>query len=534
MGRMSEESTESASSAPDPLDSQLPSKVGSSFCGCCRPLANTKRRYLVGEKVFTDIKIFEQRAEVGGLWNYTSTASHASERHSVPRTNPHAGHDEPIWSTETPRNGEHRSGAAVPTFTSPVYNKLETNIPRDLMGFSDLDWPDSCQLFPRHEAVLEYLEDYAQDVRHLICFQTQVLDVSLEPDGTWCVRTRDVSANQTNTVNEQRFDAVIIASGHFTVPYVPSVAGIESWNEAYPGSILHSKFYRSPELYTDKRVVVIGNSASGIDVASQVSATCKLPLFQSQRSESLLQPEQSPTKVEKPEIVEYIPEGRRVRFADGSIESDIDSVLYCTGYFYSFPFLESLEPPVIRSGEYVENLYQHLFYRPQPTLSFVALNQKIVPFPVAEAQSAVIARVLSGRLTLPSYPEMEDWERSTLQETGGGRNFHVLRFPEDADYINMLHDWATSADKGASVHHELHKRRLSSSASDNVRSGVRVGKQPPYWGEKEYWTRERFSKIKKAFQAFGEERHFKRSMEDVGFSFEEWKKERIEEARTLL
>lgn len=417
---------------------------------------------------------------------------------------------------------------------SPVYDELETNIPKGLMGFSDLDWPKDCQLFPRHESVLQYLEEYAQDILHLISFQTQVLDVRLEPDNSWRVRTRDFAENEKVTEHEQVFDAVVIASGHFNVPYIPSVAGMKAWNEAYPGSILHSKFYRRPADYTGKKVIVVGNSASGVDIASQISTTCKLPLLQSQKSESFLQPDQSPTKVEKPEIAEYIPEGRRVRFTDGSVEEGVDAILYCTGYFYTFPFLESLDPPVIRSGEYVENLYQHIFYRPQPTLSFVALNQKIVPFPVAEAQSAVIARVLSGRLTLPSHSEMESWERSTLQESGGGRKFHVLQFPKDADILNMLHDRALGADQRGDVHHELHGRRLSSGISEHERSEVSLGKLPPYWGEKEYWIRERFPKIKKAFQAYGEERHAKRTLEDVGFSFEGWRKERIEEARILL
>ena len=492
-----------------------------------RLCSDLQTRYLVAENVFSEIKIFEQRAEVGGLWNYTPTL--ASDRPSIPQTSPRAAND-----IATSGNGEHHTGDAVPTFTSPVYDKLETNIPRELMGFSDLDWPESCQLFPGHEAVLEYLQDYAQDVMHLIRFQTQVVDVRLELDGTWCVRTRDVTENCKSGVHERIFDALIVASGHFDVSYIPQVPGIEAWEKAYPGSILHSKYYRRPEDYTDKKVVVVGNSASGVDIASQVSTTCKLPLLQSQKSESFLQPDPSPTQVSKPEIAEYIPSGRKLRFADGSIEDNIDTVLYCTGYFYSLPFLSSLKPPLIHSGEYVQNLYQHIFYRPQPTLSFVALNQKIVPFPVAEAQSAVVARVLAGRLALPGCEEMEEWEAETLRETGGGRGFHVLKFPKDADYINMLHDWAVSAEQGGGGHHELHRRRLSSSASENVGKGVRVGKEPPYWGEREYWTRERFPKIKKAFQAFGEERRSKRTVEDVGFSFEVWKRERIEEARTLL
>ena len=95
-----------------------------------------------------------------------------------------------------------------------------------------------------------------------------------------------------------------------------------------------------------------------------------------------------------------------------------------------------------------------------------------------------------------------------------------------------------TADRKPGVSNELHKRRMSSSAPNRPRattaSHERIGKEPPYWGDKEYWTRERFPAIKKAYQSFGEGRQSKRTLEDVGFSFEAWKEEKIEEARQLL
>lgn len=321
----------------------------------------------------------------------------------------------------------------VPHFMSPIYDHLETNIPRELMGFSDLDWRHDCQLFPKHETVLHYLQQYAQEIRSLIKFQTQVIDVSQTHDKRWTVQTRELSRDAKDKTSSPVFDAVLVANGHFNVPYVPSVPGIQSWVERYPGTIIHSKFYRKPEAYAQKKIIVVGNSASGVDIAAQVAAFSKSPLIISQKSESYLQPGRSSAKLEKPQIVEYIPEDRSVLFADGTVESGIDAIIYCTGYFYSFPFLESLKPPLITTGECVENTFQHIFYRPQPTLAFAVLNQKIIPFPLAEAQSAVIARVWSGRLQLPSESDMEDWERQTRERTGGGRTFHVLKFPQDAE-----------------------------------------------------------------------------------------------------
>lgn len=378
------------------------------------------------------------------------------------------------------------------------------------MGFSDLDWPEGTQLFPKHEDVIEYLKRYGEDVRHLIEFQTQVLDVRQLDDGRWSVRTQQVERNGQQNAEERVFDAVVIANGHYIVPYIPSVTGIEAWNKVFPGVITHSKFYRRPENYAGKKVVVVGNSASGVDIGAQIAKVCR-SLIQSQKSESYLGSVSSPNRQEKPEIFEYIEQDRSIRFADGTVESGIDAILYCTGYFYSYPFLDSLDPPIITTGERVENTYQHIFYQSNPSLAFLVLNQKVIPFPLAEVQSAVIARVFSGRLSLPDQQTMKSWEDSLVAETGNGKAFHVFKFPKDADYINMLHDWAVSADG----------------------EGKSVGKTPPYWNEKQYWTRERFPAIKKAFQECGEERHSKRTLEDVGYSFDEWKAEKAKEQKLL-
>jgi hypothetical protein len=36
------------------------------------------------------------------------------------------------------------------------------------MGYTDFDWPQDSQLFPKHETVTQYLEDYAADIKNLI------------------------------------------------------------------------------------------------------------------------------------------------------------------------------------------------------------------------------------------------------------------------------------------------------------------------------------------------------------------------------
>jgi hypothetical protein len=53
------------------------------------------------------------------------------------------------------------------------------------------------------------------------------------------------------------------------------------------------------------------------------------------------------------------------------------------------------------------NFYQHIFRIPrhtEPTLAFISLVKKVLPFKVVDAQNAVIVRVFAGRLSVPSGP----------------------------------------------------------------------------------------------------------------------------------
>jgi len=248
----------------------------------------------------------------------------------------------------------------------------------------------------------------------------------------------------------------------------------------------------------------VGHSASGLDLANQISLVSIQPLIISERAESVLSLDNTGIKKYLPEIKELIVENRSVRFANGHIENKVDFIVFCTGYMYSYPFLTTLSPPVVSNGARVQNLYQHIFYYPRPTLSFLGLPKRIVPFPVSEAQVAYVARILSGRLQLPSNIEMKNWEEALLANTGE-KGFHTMGFPLDASYINELHALSMSA---------LLRPELSNEGK---------GKITPYWGVEEQWTRERFLLIKQASMKLGAKRREITNLKDLGFDFEEWK-----------
>ena len=204
--------TQSPSSALVLQDWRRRSRVRLPRTSCTISLTD-QIRYLLAERAFSRIQIFEQRSTVGGIWNYVpySPSSSTPKDLATPQISPNAGHDEPVLDHSGANKVLVEQERKEAAFMTPMYDRLETNIPRMLMGFSDLDWPEDCQLFPRHEEVMEYIKRYSEDVRHLISFGTQVLDVRLDTNKRWLVKTQEVAQDGRGKIDEQTFDAVVVS-----------------------------------------------------------------------------------------------------------------------------------------------------------------------------------------------------------------------------------------------------------------------------------------------------------------------------------
>lgn len=194
----------------------------------------------MAEKAF-QVRIFEQRDSVGGVWNHNSLTV-LDEDFVIPRVAPSKTADTPIAVP----------GADAAQFVSPVYDSLETNIPHTLMNYSDQPFPTGTSLFPHHHVVKQYLENYAEDLRPFTALSTQVLRIEKtgsEGRGRWMVETLDLTTNDTDT---SLFDAILVASGHYNDPFIPGIPGLAEFEQAYPGSVSHSKFYKNPSAFNDK------------------------------------------------------------------------------------------------------------------------------------------------------------------------------------------------------------------------------------------------------------------------------------------
>lgn len=96
----------------------------------------------------------------------------------------------------------------------------------------------------------------------------------------------------------------------------------------------------------------------------------------------------------------------------------MDHIIFCIGYEYDYPFL---------------------------ALVFIMLPLRAVAFPFAETQSAAVARVWSGRLSLPSRQDMLTWIEENTAKRGPGKSFHKLSHLADADYMNEMCQWCREA-----------------------------------------------------------------------------------------
>ncbi|KAI0011077.1 FAD/NAD(P)-binding domain-containing protein [Xylariaceae sp. FL0662B] len=468
------------------------------------PSGLASAKYLLAEPAFSRIDIFEQQAEVGGVWNY-SARPRPQDDLEVPQTSAHPGPDVPVKSPD---------GTAPPLFPSPMYDDLNTNIPHTLMRYSDLAFPDGCEIFPTRQVVQEYLVRYARDVRHLIKFSTQVTDVSLRHSSSsadanpardqWDVRATDLLSG---VETQETYDAVVVASGHYATPYIPSgIEGLVAFHAAHPGLVSHSKLYRNAEPFRGKKVVVVGNGASGLDIASQIRDVCAPPLLlsaQTPAAPEALEHLGVGAVEEVPEIARFLVAERGVEFrcddddpaAPPRVETDVDAVLFCTGYLFTFPFVKegALDPPLVADGRRVHGIARHLIHVRHPTLVFPGLPIKVIPFPLAQAQAAVFARAWANRLSLPSREVLEAWEREDGAESAA-KGFHVFPPGGDGKYINEMHDWALRATGGEDK-----------------------GKEPPYWDKELLWERSIYAQAKMQFEKTGKKA---KTLEELGFRYE--------------
>ena len=202
--------------------------IGAGAAGLCAA------KHLLGKGI--DVVVFELGTRIGGLWVY--------------------------------ENDNGLSGA---------YQSLHVNSENKATAYKDFPFPESAPIYPDHVQMAQYLVDYADrfGLRRHIRFRSQVTSVEQAAGGAWVVTL----ANGTH----ERFDAVVVATGHQGVPSHPPFA------KDFSGEYLHSHSYRLPERFKGKEVLVVGAGNSACDIASDI-CTVTTSTTMAARSPVLLMP----------------------------------------------------------------------------------------------------------------------------------------------------------------------------------------------------------------------------------------------------
>lgn len=307
------------------------------------------------------------------------------------------------------------------------------------------------------------------DLLKYIQFQTTVLSVKKRPDfsssGQWEVVTENKGQEQSSV-----FDAVMVCNGHHVLPHIPleEFPGIERFKGQYFHSRQYKcpEGFEGKRIL----VVGIGNSAADIAVelskkAAQVFISTRggswiisriskdgypwdmifhtryksmlqdvLPriVLKWMRNQQMnrwfshenyaLEPQNKNLMKESAvndELPSHILCGAikvkfKVReltetsaiFEDGTVEEDIDVIVFATGYTLSFPFLED---SLVKVENNMVSLFKYMFppHHEKPTLACIGLIQPLGPiFPTVELQARWATRVFKGLCTLPSEKTM--------------------------------------------------------------------------------------------------------------------------------
>jgi len=120
-----------------------------------------------------------------------------------------------------------------------------------------------------------------------------------------------------------------------------------------------------------------------------------------------------------------------VSFANGKVLRGVDDVLCCTGYEYSLPFLQpgSAGVSISANARAVDGLVAHLFAREDPTIAFMGLVWKVLPFPLFHVQAEFLVHMHLGRIPSSKIDDLYQWE---MDERGENK--------PDKRYAHMLAD----------------------------------------------------------------------------------------------
>ncbi|KAL2140790.1 hypothetical protein VTI28DRAFT_3265 [Corynascus sepedonium] len=432
----------------------------------------TSAAYLLRQGL--NVTVFERLSVAGGVWHYDPTVPpdppYPNERPPAPTSTPdtiHAPSGPQPRETSGTRQRTLKEASLTHAPPGPCYKGLQNYIP--------------------HDEVERYIQKIAvhTGVQDRVQYDTRVESLrknSSTPSPRWIIHTQTlqrVASEQKDdgyklVGHEWSFDAVVVATGRYHEPRIPDVPGLKEWKDRFPDNVFHSKGYRSPELFREKTVFLLGSGVSALDIGKEIVSIAK-ETYQSSRGGKFDLPAAmfAPNIRRVGPVDKFVIEDGTVSSAkgavvlkDGQVIQGIDAIVLCTGYITSYPFLGSLQATTVpkekadnhviitSDGCTTHNLHKDLFYIPDPTLAFVGVPYHASAFSLYDFQAQVVARVFAGKAQLPNQKVMRsEYDERKGAISGGGAAFHSL-MNKSVEYMQGIQDWINRdavSDQGTNI-----------------------------------------------------------------------------------
>ncbi len=316
-----------------------------------------------------EVVCFEKQDDCGGLWNYT-------------------------WRTGLDDYGEAVHGS--------MYRFLWSNGPKECLEFADYGFEEhfgrAIPSYPPRAVLHDYIKGRIDKsgVRRQIRFRTPVRSVKYdEATALFHVTAKDLAADRLYT---EIFDYVIVASGHFSTPNIPSFPGFEK----FPGRVLHAHDFRDANEFAGKDVLLVGSSYSAEDIGTQCHKYGARSITFSYRTKPM--GFDWPVSFEERPLLTHV-EGKNAHFRDGS-QKPVDAIVLCTGYLHHFPFLDDELRLKTNNRLYPLGLYKGIFWDTNPKLMYIGMQDQYYTFNMFDAQAWYARDVILGRITLPDAATM--------------------------------------------------------------------------------------------------------------------------------
>jgi len=328
-----------------------------------------------------EIICYEKQDNWGGLWNYD-------------------------WRTGLNQYGEPVHGS--------MYRYLWSNGPKECLEFPDYTFEKHygkpIPSFPPREVLFDYQKGrWAQNnIRRFMKFAHAVKSVVFNKDSDdFTVVVKDLKNDVV--LPAERFTHVIVASGHYSFPNVPSFPGIEK----FPGRVMHAHDFRDAKEFTGKSLLLVGASYSAEDIALQCIKYGAKHVTCTWRTKPM--GFNWPNSIEERPLLTHI-EGNTVHFKDGS-STDVDAILLCTGYLHAYPFLSDELRLKSRNRIFPPNLYKGCAFLNGGAnkLFYVGAQDQWYTFTMFDQQALWVRNVIMGEIGLPAHEDMAADAKAWLQ-----------------------------------------------------------------------------------------------------------------------